>query len=1010
MENTEKKYWKGLEELHQTPEFLATQGREFPEEIKIEDLLESGTVEKTVTARRDFLKVMGFGLGAVTLAACNTAPVRKSIPYLVKPEEVIPGVPNYYASTLPNGHGVLVKTREGRPIKIEGNPNCPITKGGVDAVGHASILALYDDTKLKTPLKGKSPASWESVDNFVKDELAAVRGEGKTTVILSSTINSPSTLAIINDFIVANPGARHIMYDAVSSSAIIQANKNSFDKAVLPTYKFDVADVIVGFSADFLGTWISPVEHTKQYLTKRNAIYLRENKSMSRHIHFETNLSITGAKADSRFPVSPSDENLAILGLYNALATKAGAPVFAAQNVELPNNGIQKTADELWAARGRSLVVSGSNDVSVQVVINAINSLLENYGTTIDLDNPTLTKNGNDAEVTELIASMERGEVGAIFLYGVNPAYEFPNTTAFTNALQKVRLKVSFADRADETGLLCDVVAPDHHFLEAWGDSQPRSDVFYIAQPTIAPIYNTRAAQQSLLNWAEQSVNYADYIKNYWQTNIFPKAGVLLFREGWENLLRTGFIKMNSVPAQNYRFTKDLAAVAQSVINQSSTLNGKTQLKIYEKVGLRDGKHANNPWLQELPDPVSKVTWDNYASISPKFANELGIKERDMAEITVGDISMVLPVLIQPGQANNTVAMAVGYGRVAGGKVANEVGKNAYPFVQIANGSFQYVNTVSIAKTRGKYELAQTQTHQSIEGRDIIRETVLSEYQKDAGAGSRGKLHGMKFYDLWDKFEKKGHHWAMAIDLNACTGCGACVVSCNAENNVAIVGRDEVRRRREMHWIRIDRYYSEDIENPDNVEVVYQPMLCQHCDHAPCETVCPVLATVHSSEGLNQMTYNRCIGTRYCANNCPYKVRRFNWFNYIDNDKFDYLLNSDMGKLVLNPDVTVRARGVMEKCSWCVQRIQSSKLKAKMDRVELKDGDVETACSSSCPANAIIFGDMNDKDSRVAKMLENERTYYVLEELNVQSGIGYQTLVRNKETSFRAQAPFEKVS
>ncbi len=1038
-----KKYFKGLEELENPVAFKKENGNEFSEEIPLEQLLEKAITTTGITPRRDFLKTMGFGVTAVTLAACNTAPIRKSIPYLIKPEEISAGIPNYYASTF-DGQGVLVKTREGRPIKIDGNPECPISQGSLDAVGQASILDLYDSSKLKDPRVNGSDTTWDELDMFVKEELNSVVSKNGKIRILSSTINSPSTKAVIADFISKYPGSKHVMYDSVSSSAIINANRNSFDKAVLPQYRFDKAELIVSFGADFLGTWISPVEFTKQYSSGRNAKRLRENKKMSRHVQFETGMSVTGSNADTRVPVKPSQMGLAILGLYNNLAKKSGASSFTISTPEFAGNRIEKTATELLANKGKSLVVCGINDVSIQVLVNAINSMLGNYGSTIDLDNYSNQKAGNEAELVELMNEMKRGEVGALFMYGVNPIYNLSFSKEFEASLKKVTLKVSFANKLDESSLLANVIAPDHHYLESWNDAEAKNGHFAMVQPTIAPVYNSRAAQQGFLNWsykksevsaqsgstdnsvtdstkavvpilATSSVEYADFVKKYWQVNIFPKqSSSINFVEFWDNLLRKGFLATTPIVSNNYTFSKDLSGVVQT-INTASKGSNNVEVELHQKIGIRDGYYANNPWLQELPDPISKVSWDNYVSIAPKFASELGLVMGDLVIIKKPGFEATLPVLLQPGQALGSISISLGYGRKGSGKVGDGVGVNAFPLVNFTNGSFQYNNQVSIEKVAGSYELALSQTHHSYEGRDIVRETTFGEYTENQMAGSGNDKEKPKSYDLWGKHEKYGFHWAMAIDMNACTGCGACVVSCNVENNVAVVGRDEVRRRREMHWIRIDRYYSVD-DNGTNltkeedqvknnyegeVSVIHQPMLCQHCDHAPCESVCPVLASMHSSEGLNQMVYNRCIGTRYCANNCPYKVRRFNWFKYFDNDQFDYHLNDDMGKMVLNPDVTVRSRGVMEKCSMCVQRIQEKKLKAKIEKRKLEDGEIKMACQQTCPANAIIFGDINDPESEVSKALKNERTYYILEELNVQPGIGYMTKVRNKESNIK---------
>lgn len=1009
--DSNKKYWKGLEELNKTPEFVELNKHEFAEPIPIEEVLTGGGLNGK-SPRRDFLKALGFGVGAVTLAACQKVPVHKSIPYLIKPEEVTPGVPNYYTSTY-EGQAILVKTREGRPIKIEGHPNDIIAKGGASAQAQASVLDLYDVNRLKNPLKDNSDSGWAQVDDFVVRALLTIKASGKKIRIVSSTVSSPSTLGVIADFVKQFPTAKHINYDAVSYTGIIQANQNSFGKAVLPHYNFDKADIIVSFGADFLGTWISPEEFTRQYVSNRNNKSL-ESKKMSRHIQFETGMSLTGSNADVRIPIKPSEEGLALVALYNAVSGSTLAGTKGLSN-KVAENAITIAAKELVAAKGKALVVAGSNDVATQVLVNAINSLLGSYGTTIDLDNPSLQYAGNDAEFAELVSDMKSGQVDAVFFLNANPVYDYYNSKEFAEGLKKVSLKVSFASNADETSALCNIVAPNHHYLESWGDDNALTGYYTVLQPTINPVYDTRQAEQSLMKWSDNPVkDYYTYVRNNWDKNLLAKGG-LSGQSGWETLLQTGFVKAAPVTAGSYTFSKDLNAVAQTIIDHSNLLAGdKTELQLYQTVAMRDGKRANNPWLQELPDPVSKVTWDNFAAMSPSDMKKKGLQDGDVVKIDANGYSVALPVLSQPGQAQGTISVAVGYGRTVVGPVGINVGKNAFPFHSLRNGTLQTSATATLTPTGENSPFAQTQTHHSIEGRNsIIKEASFTEYLKNPATGT-GKGEGHKEYppDLfWEKHDRPTYDWVMAIDLNACTGCGACVVACSAENNVPVVGKDEVRRRREMHWIRIDRYYSfndngkdggitreheiAQLEDLDHVKVVYQPMLCQHCEHAPCETVCPVLATVHSSEGLNHMAYNRCVGTRYCANNCPYKVRRFNWFNYWNDSRFDNYLNNEHTQLVLNPDVTTRFRGVMEKCSMCIQRIQAGKLKAKIEKRPLKDGDIKMACQQTCSANAIVFGNKNDPESEVSKALRSERTYYVLEELNVQPGVGYQTKIRN---------------
>lgn len=1015
-----KKYWKGLEEYKNTPDFVENNKNEFAEPIPIEDVLSEAGLS-TVTPRRDFLKALGFGLGAVTLAACQKAPVHKSIPYLIRPEEVVPGIPNFYVSTF-KGNPVLVKTVVGRPIKIEVNPNGGIFNKGTDAQAQASVLDLYDVSKLKNPLlKKEEKTSWSDIDAFVKGELNKAQASGKKIRIVSSSLNSPSAKAVVADFAVKYPTTKNVQYDAVSYTGIIKANENSFGKAVLPKYNFDKADLIVSFAADFLGTWISGEEFTAQYTANRDYKSLEKGK-MSRHFQFETGMSLTGSNADTRIPIKLSEEGPALITLYNAItgSNLAGGTL---GNNTTADKALKLVAKELLQNKGKSLVVAGSNDVSTQILVNAINAAIGSYGTTIDLDNACKRYEGNDAEFAELINEMSRGEVAAVFFMNSNPAYDSVNSKAFTDALAKVPLKVSFSDRVDETSDLCDVVAINPNYLESWGDANTYEGYYSIVQPTINPVFNSRQAEQSLLIWSDAAVqDYYQYVRNNWEKNILPSVG-----KTWNDLLQSGVVNATAKTAGAYSFNLSLDAVAASILASSKALAKDIELHIYESIPMRDGKQANNAFLQELPDPISKVTWDNYIALAPKQAEKLGYKEFDIVTVKgANGYAVELPILIQPGQAMGTASVALGYGRSKVGKAGNNVGKNAFPFVTFSNGTLKYATTATLAATGGREELAQTQTHYSFEGRNIIRETTLKDYLKDPAAGS-GNHHKHKVYDLWttDKHEKLGNDWVMAIDLNACTGCGSCIVACNVENNIPVVGKDEVRRRREMHWLRIDRYYSYDQEptaagaehgahhegsgavtkekeiahleenQMNRVSVVHQPMLCQHCDHAPCETVCPVLATVHSSDGLNHMAYNRCVGTRYCANNCPYKVRRFNWFNYWNDSRFDNYLNNEFTQLVLNPDVTTRSRGVMEKCSMCIQRIQAGKLTAKLEKRALKDGDIKMACQQACSANAIIFGDKNDPNSEVAKALQSERIYYVLEEINVQPGIGYMTKVRN---------------
>ena len=1070
------KYWKGEEELNRDTKFLAARKNEFAEPLPLDDVLSEDGVELN-SNRRDFLKFFGFSVTAVALAACYRAPIRKAVPYLVKPENVTPGVANYYSSqcgACSVGCGIEVKVREGRPIKVDGSPRSPISQGSLCAQGQGSIASLYDSERLANPLKnGAEMADWAAIDADITKRLAAIAAAGGRIALVSSSIHSPSTLKAIEDFKVKYTTTEHVTYDAISYSGILSANLADFGASVVPTYKFENAEVIVSFGADFLGTWISPVEFTKGWSKGRVP---SKDKNMSLHIQFESNMSLTGTNADYRFPVAASKTGLYLASLYNYIANKAGVKQIAvAQSAEAAGNAIAKAGDALINAKGRSLVICGSNSTNDQQITNAINMLLENYGKTIDMANHSNQFKGIDKDTDKVMNDLKAGSIAAVIFYGVNPVYNGGKT--WEDGIKKAKLSVSFSSSKDETASLCEYVCPDNHYLESWNDGEPRKGVFQFTQPTISPVFNTRQAQVSLITWAGtlpalEKDPFADkgilsqkhatspfysYIKQNWSTRLTgdldtafnkclhdgvwtangaPVAPAAKTEGNVENATAPAAVVTAAIVSVIPSYAGNVDALASGVQTKSSGL----EMLLYANVSIGDGSQANNPWLQELPDPVSKVTWDNYVAIPKSFAAANNIKEGNTVNVKAGNITLnSVPVLIQPGQANGTVSLALGYGRTAAGKVGGSkeaefdaVGVNAYPLISMVNGNRSYVvSGVEITKADEEYSLAQTQTHHSIEGRDLVREATFADWKKKANAGN-DKDHP-HVYTIWEKRDylkdgAPGHRWAMAIDLNACTGCSACAVSCSLENNVPVVGRDEVRLRREMHWIRIDRYYSftntakkefdgnyvtkekeikaidkaegekGEYEHWENVKVVHQPMMCQHCAQAPCETVCPVLATTHSSEGLNQMTYNRCIGTKYCGNNCPYKVRRYNWFRYNDNDHFDFHYNNPLGKMVINPDVTVRTRGVMEKCSFCVQRIQEGKLKAKRDGLDKNEVKVETACQRACPSNAIVFGDLQNPESEISKLYKNERGFSVLEELNVQSSVAYLTKIRNTET------------
>jgi Fe-S-cluster-containing dehydrogenase component len=759
---------------------------------------------------------------------------------------------------------------------------------------------------------------------------------------------------------------------------------------MIPSYDFSKAKVIVSVGADFLGTWLSPIEFSKQFAVNREVT--DDKRDMSRLYQFESNLSLTGANSDYRSMIKPSQEGLVVAQIYNILA---GNGVKSIDKIAY----LEKAAAELKANVGKALVVCGSNDKSVQIVVNAINNLLGSYGTTILTSAPVNFRLGNDEEMSAFVADAQAGKVDGVIFFNCNPVYDHPKGDALAAALKKMTLTVSTSYTPDETAFSVSHMAPDHHYLESWNDAEPKPNSFSLSQPAITPLFKTRQAAESLLVWAgESNTEYFTVLKEYWRTRFYNAGAGVDFQSFWDKCLYDGVYELPE-ETKTYSFSANVDGALSTISSTYKATNSGFELALYESCGLGNGSQANNPLLQELPDPITKATWDHYVTISLKDANELGIENdaeghTQIVNLTANGKTISVAALVQPGQAPGTLGVALGYGRTKVGKVGENIGANAYPLVSVNETmSYSILSGVTLAKTDTEFQLAQTQIHQTYMGREnVIQESLLVDYNKNPSfwkenavkVTSWDKKVDPSTLSMWKGHEYKNHHWGMAIDLNTCTGCGSCVVACNVENNVALVGKQEVINRREMHWLRIDRYYTSDAAPEDykeaeiaseNPEVVFQPMLCQHCNNAPCETVCPVAATTHSTEGLNQMVYNRCIGTRYCANNCPYKVRRFNWFKYHDNQQFTQsnpAMNTDLGRMVLNPDVTVRSRGVMEKCSFCVQRIQAGKLTAKKDRRPLQDGEVVTACQAACTTGAIVFGDLNNSESRISKLLQIE--------------------------------------
>ncbi|WP_034042866.1 TAT-variant-translocated molybdopterin oxidoreductase [Wocania ichthyoenteri] len=1026
--SSNKKYWKSVEELNENSSIVETlKQNEFVEEIPTDEFLgDKDTLEATSTTRRDFLKYVGFSTAAASLAACE-GPVVKSIPYVVQPTEIIPGVANYYATTIADGFdfaSVLVKTREGRPIKIENNA-LATTNGSANARVNASVLGLYDSLRVQGPRKSGESIDWIDFDVEMNSGLNLLKDSGKDIVLLTQTFASPSTSKLIAEFKEKFGNVRHVVYDAVSESTALDAFQAKYGERGLANYDFSKAMTIVSVGADFLGDWQGG-GFDSGYSKNR----VPDHGKMSRHVQFESNMTLSGANADKRVPLTPSQQKIALAKLYSQVV---GGSVSAKELPAHIEDAISKAASQLKKAGSNGLVVTGINDVNAQTVALEINEALNSKA--FDADTPIKTRQGSDKAVAKLIADMKAGSVGALIMSGVNPVYTLADASGFVEGLKKVNLSVAFSMKEDETATLCKYIAAAPHYLESWGDVELKKGHYALTQPTIRPLFDTRQFQDALLKWTGNDVSYHDYIKDAWGTTILGGSS---FNKALHDGVYVGTIATETEDtAETVEEVETPLGNAARTLAASVKTDSEFELTLYTKIGMGDGQQANNPWLQEFPDPLTRASWDNYLTISKADADALGLVNTHVAtgalngsyaNVTVNGVTITAPVMIQPGQAKGSVGLAFGYGKTLGLKEEMQTGVNAYALYQ----DFNTVQSVTIEPTSGEHEFASVQLHNTLMGRgDIIKETTLEIFntkdKKHWNAIPMVSLNHVETpvtspdVDLWDEFDRSiGHHFNLSIDLNACTGCGACVIACHAENNVPVVGKEEVRRSRDMHWLRIDRYYSSEesfegdntkknetkglaittalgeMENASaNPQVAFQPVMCQHCNHAPCETVCPVAATSHGRQGQNHMAYNRCVGTRYCANNCPYKVRRFNWFLYNGNDEFDYHMNDDLGRMVLNPDVVVRSRGVMEKCSMCIQMTQKTILDAKRDGREIKDGEFQTACSAACSNGAMTFGDINDKTSKVAKLKEDNRMYHLLESVGTKPNVQYQTKVRN---------------
>ncbi len=1029
-----KKYWKSSEELKKDSKILNEfKNKEFVQKLP-EDIFDINkqALEDSSTNRRDFLKYVGFSSAAAGIAACE-GPVINSVPYVVQPDEIIPGNANYYASSIADGYdyrNILVKTREGRPIKIKQNKDA-ISLGECNARVLASVLSLYDSKRLKGPKVNGLDIDWDDFDQKIVSKLKNLYKQDKRVVLLTHTIPSPTTQKIINKFISKFPNIKHVVYDSISSSETLDAFESSFGIRAFADYDFSKAETIVSIDADFLGDWQGggyEGGYSKGRVPKGN----KGKSSMSYHVQFESNMSLTGANADKRIPCRQEIMKKIVLEIHskifdNGFNTHKGL----SELDEKINSIISDVTKRLIKSGKKSLVVSGIQNVEIQKMILEINQKLSSDA--FDIENPKIIHQGKNSDVKDLVDGILDGSIKGILTFGIDPGYTLPMGIDFVKALQEVDLSVVFSMKENETSAGAEYIAAVPHYLESWGDYEFKLGHYSLAQPTIQPLFNTRQFQDILLKWSGDNSSYYSEIKKNWNENI-------LKGKSWNKSLHDGIYISN----KKFNPKRNKTDFKYNLFNNLNSSNDDSiDLILYTKIGMGDGNQANNPWLQEFPDPISRTTWDNYLTVSIKDAKKFGFKNYNVAngglngsyaKIEAAGKEIIAPVLIQPGQAEGTMGLAFGYGKVQGMKEEMQIGVNAFKFY----ANFEKIQSAKVSLHENKHhEFACIQLHNTLMGRgDIIKETTLDIFNSEDKSHwnpvpvvSKNHIEipvNSDEVDMWDSFDRSiGHHFNMSIDLNACTGCGACIIACHSENNVPVVGKREVRKSRDLHWLRIDRYYSseqsfesdneavdaisglgetltvmDEMENAnENPEVSFQPIMCQHCNHAPCETVCPVAATSHGRQGQNHMAYNRCVGTRYCANNCPYKVRRFNWFRYNKNDEFDYNMNDDLGRMVLNPDVVVRSRGVMEKCSMCIQMTQKTILDAKLEGRKIIDGEFQTACSQACGSNAIVFGDINDSDSKIKKLKEDDRSYHLLESVGTKPNVVYQTKIRNKDIS-----------
>jgi molybdopterin-containing oxidoreductase family iron-sulfur binding subunit len=1014
-------YWRTLEELSEAESFHEFLHREFPPRA---------SEWEDPVGRRRFLQLMGASLALAGFGACTRQPVETIVPYVSQPEEIVPGKPLFFATAMTLGGiatGLLIESHEGRPIKVEGNPEHPASLGATDVFSQASVLSLYDPDRSQTLTFQGDIKPWPAFLGAIRAALAAQpeqRGGGLR--ILTETVTSPTLSYHLQRFLAAFPAAKWHQYEPAGNSNARAGARLAFEEEASTNYRFDQAEVILALDSDFLTSGPGALRYARDFADKRRVH--KERSEMNRLYAVESTPTSTGATADHRLPLRPGEmeafawvlaQELGMLGAGNIPTETAGLrfPMLDPGSSEKLSSWIRAVALDLRRHRGKSIVIAGDEQSPrLHALVHAMNQALGNVGNTVIYTDPPEANPVDQTEsLRDLVRDMDSGVAELVLILGGNPVYTAPADLRFDERLRKVKLSVHLSLYDDETSELCHWHIPEAHFLESWGDARAFDGTVTLTQPLIAPLYRGKTAFEVLAAFTDQPERPAyDSLRDYWKgrpesalasgsgegspssrtrDDSSPQRSAEDFEKFWRRALHEGFIPNTAFPekALSLKWASGVLAQWSHVVAPPPSTKPMLELSFRPDPSIFDGRFANNGWLQELPKPITKLTWDNVALVSPATAERLGLGRgiegsgedpilTDVVELKSEGRTVRAPIWILPGQADDCITVHLGYGRTRAGRVGTGMGFNAYALR--SSSSPWFVSGLEIQKTGERYPLACTQLHHNLKGRDLLRSETLEEYRKEPGEIER---NAHKDHSLYPQHEYNGHAWGMAIDLNSCIGCNACVVACQAENNIPVVGKTEVARGHEMHWLRIDSYHKGKLENP---ETYFQPVLCMHCENAPCEVVCPVGATVHSSEGLNDMVYNRCVGTRYCSNNCPYKVRRFNFLLYSD-------WNTPSLKLMRNPDVTVRSRGVMEKCTYCVQRINSAKITAEKQDREIRDGEIVTACQAVCPAQAIVFGDINDSNSRVSKLKAEARNYGLLSELNTRPRTTYLSALRN---------------